>query len=614
MSQERDRGAGAAAVRAPPGQRLSVPVKFALAIGYLALALGVIVARRTPATTYELSIYGATPLGFWLGIGAALVLALLVLTLPGVRGPIRRGALALASGSVVAVAALPIVRGYHFYGAGDSLTHLGWVRDISAGVLSPLELLYPGVHVTAVFVQATTGIGSERALQLVVLAFVVAFLIFIPLCVRAVIGTNYALVLGVLAALLLVPLNNIGLHLMAHPATQAVLFVPYVLYLLAAYLRSHGSGPRRAAIGGLLALSALALLVVHPQMALALLGVFVTISAAQFVYRRTGALETVARQPSLYAHTAVLGVAFVVWTLRFDRATGTMRAVADALLSGATGGSEVAQRTGTLAALGGSTTELFVKLFLPAVVLAAFAGLVVLASATGRLDDTDDQTLVRYVTVALLPVLALFGLVFIVDQTFAFRYHGFVMALVTVAAVVGVRWVSIGVARVGSRGLAQGVVVALFALLLPVAIMTMFASPFVYQPSQHVTEEQVAAHDLAFEQRESDVLVTGVAGGTDRYVDAIYGTTIAEDLSIHDEEGGVPAAAFGPNLTSAYESDRYIVVTDRNRATETELYDGVRYAEAGYETLERHPNIHRVGTTGDVQVYRLHADTDESNG
>ncbi|MFC6728432.1 hypothetical protein ACFQDG_07240, partial [Natronoarchaeum mannanilyticum] len=45
--------------------------RIALLVGFVALTTAVIAAHRSPARSYELSIYEATPLLFWGGVGVA---------------------------------------------------------------------------------------------------------------------------------------------------------------------------------------------------------------------------------------------------------------------------------------------------------------------------------------------------------------------------------------------------------------------------------------------------------------------------------------------------------------------------------------------------------------
>src|SRR6056297_2011101 len=210
--------------------------KLVLAACLVAFAAGVWAAHRAPASGYELSIYAATPDATWVGIGAALVVGgVVALTAPR-QSRLHDAGLVAVGVAGLSVFALPILRGYEHYGAGDSLTHLGWASELADGSLSVTELLYPGVHTTSVFVAETAGVDLRLAVLYVVLvAFPLVYLLFVPLTVQALGGRRRALAAGLLAAVLFVPINNVSVHPVAHPTSQAIMLVAFVVYLLLAY-------------------------------------------------------------------------------------------------------------------------------------------------------------------------------------------------------------------------------------------------------------------------------------------------------------------------------------------------------------------------------------------
>lgn len=609
-------------------------LKLGLAAGFLALAAAVLVAHRAPATGYELSVYRATPTGFWAGLAAAVAASLVVTFHPGVGRRLRTVGAGLAAGSGLALAALPVVRGYHYVGAGDALSHLGWMRDLAAGTFEPTGFLYPAVHLLALFVRATTGVGLPLAVQYVTLAFVAAYLVFVPLLVRAVAGTERALAVGALAALLLLPVNRVSVHLFAHPTTQAVLFVPFALYLVVLYLtrRSSRAGlsPVLSAPGTLLAVCSAALVLVHPQTALNVALVYAGVVAVQWVARRyrpgPGSADPTVAHRSLALQTTVLALAFAAWAPRNDRVQSSFAGVLDNLLAGASPANEVAQRAGSLSVVGGSIGELFVNLFGPSVVFALLAGGLMLAGLTGRLDSARPtrNAFVRYLTAGFVPVFGAF-LVFFASSvtTQHFRYAGFIMVLVTVLGAValddGSRWLAGRLRRRRSPWLAgvgvRAATAVLLAALVPLAALTAFASPFVFQPTGDVAESQLVGYGNAFEHREAGVPFAGVRSGPERYVHATYGTETVtrvapappgEPADVAGLEGAVPEAVFAAgNLTEFYGGDRYVPVSDRDVRREVDLYGGFRFPASGLRALDATPGIDRVRSNGGFRLYRV---------
>ena len=106
-------------------RRLARREKLLLLTGFLALAGAVYAAVGAPVSGYELSLYRATPPLFWVGIALALLSALFVgLGTETARG--RLTATVLGGLAGLAVAGLPLIRGYYFYGQGTDHRCLRW--------------------------------------------------------------------------------------------------------------------------------------------------------------------------------------------------------------------------------------------------------------------------------------------------------------------------------------------------------------------------------------------------------------------------------------------------------------------------------------------------------
>ncbi|WP_336035086.1 hypothetical protein [Halobacterium yunchengense] len=607
--------------------------KVALLAGCLGLAAGVLVAHRNPAVGYELSPYAATPTAAWAGLAVAFLAgAVVVLTAPP-RGPPRVVGAGLVAAASVAVYAMPVLRGYRFYGGGDSLSHAGWSRELAVGALEPANLLYPGVHSLTVLASELAGVPIALAnLYVVLVAVPLVFLLFVPLSARLVAGDPRAYGVGLVAAAVFAPINNVSVHPNAHPASQAILLFAVLLYLALAYAvgvldtgagaepddghrdRPHSRAfPRSLSVtgtGGLLALASAAIVLVHPQQALNVALVFAAVAGVQFLVRRYGADDSVATHRPLYAHTALLIAAFFAWAPRFERAQGAFTSTVRSILrQGPEAGGVVTQKSASLTTVGGSVVELFLKLFGPAAALSVAAAVLLAVAVLRRRDDAD--ALAGYLAVGFVPLVAVFLVVLASDAgDMYFRYQGFMMVPVTVAAAAGLararRWLAArGLSRVGTLA----VVVALL-VLAPAGLVAVHSSPYMYQPSQHVTDANVDGYGAAFEHREADVAFAGLRGGPRRFVDYHYGTERARTtLAFPGYESGVPPSVFAAgNYSDYFEDDRYLALTPGDREREVRLYDGFRYPARGFRALESTPGVDRVRTSDGFRLYRVEGD------
>lgn len=595
------------------GGRRTLLVDLVLAGGYLALACGVAAAYLSPARTYELSIYAATPAAFWFGVGLAMLSALVVTV--GIGGRSRLAGLGLAGGAFTAVAALPLIRGYHFYGSADALTHLGYLRDIASGATSVERFFYPGVHTLALAIGEGTGFSQERALLFVVFVTAVVFVLFVPLTVRALVDADLATTLGVFAAVLFLPINHVATHYMeAHSMSETVLLFPLVLYLLVVYLESDQERAVGTPIGGLLALVTFATVLYHPLQATVELILFATVAGMQFLCRRYRPTHPIATHRRVYGQTAFLAVSYGLWTLVKPRFLGTADIVLGEVWSflsgsGAQAGAVVGQQSESLAAVGSGLGDLFVKLFLVAAIFAAFAALLSVRTVYARFEvpETGREYLVAAL-VAFVPA-TLFLFVGSVSKL-AFRLVGSIMVVATVLGTVWLyRLAADRSSGRASRPMRFALVVILGAMVLH-SLAIVYASPHIHKATPHVTEAQLSGYETAFEMGSPGVAYAGIRGGADRYMQAIYGAdSVPESLQLeyHQQRGSIT----GENLTridARYDEDRYLVVSDRAVERELGPYRSIRYDRSQLASIHSQRQVHRIGSNGVFRLYRYDAD------
>ncbi|MFC7045383.1 hypothetical protein ACFQH6_08150 [Halobacteriaceae archaeon GCM10025711] len=569
----------------------------AFVAGFASLAAGVVAAYRSPASAAELSIYGATPDLFWAGVGVALLVAV-ALAFSSSRS--RLLAVFLGGLGVFAIVALPLVRSYYFFGAADSLTHLGWVKDIGSGRLPVVDLLYPALHTTSLWLGDLADLSLTRAMLLVTVAYVGVFLVFVPLTARAITRDDRALVFGAFAAFLLLPVNNVSVHVIPHPTSQALFFLPLVLYLLVRYVTATESS---RSLGGLLGVALVGIVLVHPQQAVNLLLLFLTVSGLQFLYRRYRPDHPVADHRPLYAQTAFFLVALAIWNSQHERVFEASSGLLETLLHGPPSAAQIAQKGVSLGALGSGLPELFAKMFLVSAVLSLVAGGWLLAAVTGALDDFDPQAAAigRYLAFGLVPVTGVFTVYLLATrQQMHFRHLGFIMAIVTVvAAVAATHSVDLAAGRRLSAGSLRTVLAAAFAVMLVLSAATVFASPYIYKRSGHVPEAQFDGYDTAFSHQHPDAAIGGIRQGPWRYADALYGTEPTPDSSRYF---GVEPETLR-SVQSRFDAQLYVVVTRVDWLREVRAWGGLRYSAEDFESLDAQPGVDRVQTNGEVVEY-----------
>lgn len=280
------------------------------------------------------------------------------------------------------------------------------------------------------------------------------------------------------------------------------------------------------------------------------------------------------------------------------------------LLRGSTAGTVVAAKSVSLTVIGGNLYGVFFKLFLPALVLSLLAAGLILALATGRLGEerSDATAFLLYLTAPLVPLFGVFLLLLISSSgDMYFRYHGFIMVFVTILGAIALARVVRALESDGTRTGVRFALVATFLLLLPMGAVAYHSSPYVYQPTPHVTEGQMEGYAGAFEHRQAGTPFVGVRGGPRRYVDAAYGTQYATDeLAFPGYENGINGSDFRQrDYLQQFEQDHYMVVSDAAYDREVRLYNGFRYDAGGFRALETTPGVNRIRANDEVQQYLI---------
>ncbi|WP_247004867.1 hypothetical protein [Halosolutus gelatinilyticus] len=582
-----------------------------LALGFLALAGAAVTAHTSPASGYELSLYTSTPRLFWALFAAAVMLSLIVAVRS--RGDWnRRFALGLAGGAIAVFAGLPVLRGYRFYGAGDALTHLGWMRGIRSGAFAPTELPYPALHTVATVLSVTVGIDLTQAALLVIVVLTSLFFCFVTLSAATVFDSRYSLAIGAFSALLFLPITTLSTFMVPHAMSQAILFSSFAVFLLLKYVLDPALIRRSSALGALFALTLVALVFYHPQLAAHLLVAFLGICVLQYLVRRYRTDHPIATHRPIYGQTALILVAFLAWISNhgfiIDSVGYAASSAAQYFIGGGNAGASVDSQSTSLGQLGASVAELVLKLFGPSLVFIALAGLLVLWTLW-RFDGSVTRKtngLIPYFTVSLVGMTGLFVVYFIGSYSqMYFRVLGLMLLLATVVGAVTIAYTMSSAAAASGRvatGALHGVVVVGFVFLLLFSLLAVFPSPYIYNSSPHVTEMSMEGHETAFENQAENVTFLGIRAGPNRYADAFSGEK--ERTRIHQ---GVESEEIDDGLPSQFSDDRYLTVTQSDRDRELRSYQGLRYSEEQFNDIPRQQGVDRVQSNGEFELYYVHA-------
>lgn len=591
--------------------------RFLLALGFAVVSMGILVGWFNPAIEYELDIYAETPLFFWGSVAVGLTISIYStflgrMTLSRVLGA------GLGLISMTAIVSLPIVRGYHHVGGGDALSHLGTTRDLNAGLLSMTDIRYPVIHTIVSLMHDISGVTTNHALLIIVSLFVLTFFVFIPLSVRILTMDKLAVSIALFAGFLLLPINHVSGHMQAHPTSQAVMFAPVLLFVfLACYLRFD------CQMVVLFLLVSLMYVLLHPQQAANYVILFGAIAIVQLIahLRRTDRSLTI--RP-IYPIAGLFGVFFWIWAENLDAFRGSLSSVMMSiftLFEDDVAAQSVVTRGVSLEQVGGSIGEVFLKLFGVSLIFSTLAGLLMLAIGLNAVDIkfggkwwgvlVPEDPLIRkvllYLSIGFVAVSSLFVIYLVAGITDQyFRHYAFMMGIVTIFGALSLSRILRGINDWNSSIEISKIATISFLLFLAISIPVVFASPFFYQSSGHVTEAEMHGFETTFFHAEDSYSFDHVRSPASRYGIAINGPTYQDRREYYRagvRRGGVPDHFADRNLPAYFDEPVYLTVTGKDRIRDPILYQGFRFSHDDFAYLDREPLMQRIVSNGELDVY-----------
>lgn len=589
-----------------------------LSMGFLSLCVSTFIAHQNPASSYEISIYKGTPSIVWGGVCLALLLSIIVSIFHDEKTTLDIG-IGLGLSSITVIVALPIIRGYHYVGEGDSLTHLGYTRNISTGAQSITDITYPAVHTIGSIISKVTYIDLPHSLLITMIVFILLFVFFIPLLIRIISSNLESILIGTFSGFLLLPVNHIAVHMTIHTTSQAIMFAPVVLYLfITSMVRNKDSY-----IVLFLITSAMYTLL-HIQQAANFLLLFGSIAVLQAFFNKINLSDNVVKWDDtfdfriVYIFVTIFGLMFWVWVMDSSSFYGNLVGFIVALLTETQAAESVATRTGSLGAVGGTIGEVFFKMFLIPLIYCLLAGLLMMISFLAILVDINPsferilpnsilgKKVVFYMSSGFIPIMCLFAAYLIggiSDQYF--RHYGFMMVIVTIIGSISLGNI-IHNTRSRSNQDSKYIFVAFLFIIFCFSLPVMFSSPYIYQDSDHVSESQMNGYDTIFQYEDGHSLFDFVRSPAPMYRNAVQGVP-SDDWRHNDRfpREGVPDHFADQNLDSHYDNSVYIPVTAADRMRETELFNGFRFDSSDFEYLDSNEDINKVYSNEGVDLYRI---------
>ena len=557
------------------------------------LSAGVFVTRSNPAVAYELSIYQSTPATLW----AAVLLSFLVVPTTVFFSTTYKNRIAgvfLGVITMLSVIALPIIRGYHYTGAGDAMSYLGRGIDIQQGNTVITESLYPGIMVNSVFIDALSNIGIANAFMLIPAIFAIVFITLIPVLLRSVEGSWLVVGIGFLSSLLILPVNQIsraGVFLQPYPTLAALFYLPISLFTIVLLY----TGERNRGLV-LFLITSISLLMIHPQQAANLLVFIMFPLFLSPLVLRISSVEF--EWEYLLTPSAVFTIIFWIWAANRARFEQSVAGLISSILVDTETTGDVESAAGSLEAIGGSIIELFFKIFFIGSVYALLTMIISIKLLVAVLWwkknnwSPKKTTFVFCLSAGLIPVGVLF-IAYIIFSSQYFRHLGFLMVIGTILGSLYIK----GIYKKTNKPWNRQILTVIFLIFLILSLPLVHMSPYIYQSNPHVTSKQMTGYETTFEVSGDTELIT-VRDSPRRFSHALYGRETKSPPAVKSPDGFA-----NQGLSSEYNQSMLLILTTKAEQRETELYNGFRFSSEDFEYIKNSNNSKVYDNSGYMIYY-----------
>ena len=293
--------------------RLSIPVdkldsKHLFAYSFLAISAVLTIVVLVPRPdAYEFSLYESLPVIIWVLLISSQISNILAFSIASKKRGWIKGIIAVSL-IPTTVIIIPHLRGYYLFFTGDSLYHIGVVREIvNQGQLQGGNI-YPIVQVLASFVVKVTGLEVRQSAILITIAVSITFIVTgVVLSLRLPLSYRGSLLTaGIITTLLI---GNM-FYTFAPWAMSQYLYICLFLWVVFSELLSTNRGKFIAII--LLITSA----PIHPLTSLTLL--ILLFLATVVVIAPNGSSTFSSSKPIIFL-LFIGGISFLIWIMSVNR-------------------------------------------------------------------------------------------------------------------------------------------------------------------------------------------------------------------------------------------------------------------------------------------------------
>lgn len=579
-------------------------------ISFTFILVSLIILIETLSTqVYEISIYEIIPWYFWVIITIPLILPFIIIIQK--KFPINNYtylAIFCSLFSLFIVLSLPIFRGYTIYGAGDTLSHLGMIKDIiytgHVGFKNP----YPITHILVFNLASILSISIETIALFLCQLFVLIYIISLFLLMKSL---NYNQRVSLLVLLLsIVPVMGSWLtteYIM--PSTEAFSFIPLTLFV---FIKSRTSN-NNVAYSVLLVMLLLLFPFFHPEATIFLL---ISLIVLAFILKINKVKSnSIFHKENVSMPILLLIVGFLAWFSSTYIFGWTIQSIYDAFIL------NLSPTTPPIeSAMSGFSISPFdeIKVIIieyGAAILYLLVGLI-FSLITFKKYLSKKANFNEIFLSLLFVVFVFLSVIFLTEgTTIGFHiYRQLKYPIMIATMILGVYLFELNIKH---HNKVKNTLIYVLIFIIPMlTLISIYPSPVVHTINYQVTESDILGMNFFFSYRNSSIetLEIGQRSYQTRFKDYIYGY---EQLEPNIQSGYTneinPPAHFGYDtnlyLSNSYNESQYLLIYPPYEYFYPRMYSKYpnlwRYTPNDFKKLNNDPSVSKLYDNGEFKLLSI---------
>ncbi len=590
-----------------------------LSLAFLLLAIVVMMLNPT-ASGYELSLYAAYPVYFFVLLILAYVISTLSVLYCVFYGKVNK----LTSVNVFVIMAInfillfqPYIRGYALFQREDAMTHLGYVKDILLTSHTGSNNFYPFIHLETVSLQLLSNLDIMFLREFLPFLFFLLYVFFIYLIVSSMIRDAKFGLLSLLFAS--VPFMSDCLINFTSSGTLFFL-IPFILYVLYKYL-----GKFSIAMCLLLLVLVLAVPFMHPEFSFVLILVSLVITTIRHLFKsQTTTATTIGG--SLPAIASIIFMLFLTWFINFRQFNTYVLLIISFILVrlggpsvGGLSSGEVISPIATYSLLVSKSQIAFIDslriiltIYGPMMVY-ALLGLLSLIALSYYFYKTKKYDPHVLSFMSLFGVLSVFTAILIVMPVLVTYNRILKYVLMFAVILTGVGFFYLANKPNAKKTLVVSFIAIILSLLMLVSMFNLYPSPILYSYNYQVSHMELAGAGWFLSHGNTNIPPVYLFYTFGRFANEIQGceqSQLKNYMYSTSSLNRLPPDHFNyhkkPYLRDTYHNERYLFLNKLTRQYYLQLWPNInRYNAGDFYMIERDVSLSSICTNGELDIYYL---------